>query len=92
MTIQTRADLDTIIAEVGSALRFLTIADVYDDIEGTLGEDAGEYDIPAIADEAFDWYAAYDTERHVEWRCGQGFYQVVDAEGFWRIVARHSRR
>lgn len=90
-TIETAADLETIIEATGESQRYATMSDVCDAVADALGDYADEHDIEAIADEAFAWYRAYDPEANVEYLHEQGFYQTVTADEFWTICANHAR-
>lgn len=89
-TIDTRAELDEIIESTGESRCYATIGDVCADVRSALGEHADEFDVEAIADEAYAWYRAYDPEAGVEYLHEQGFYQTVDTDGFWSIAEAHA--
>lgn len=61
---------------------YSTIQDVIDrEILPALGDDVGDFDVVAIADEAFGY---------VPQECG--YLQVVDTEQFWAIAHKHQVR
>jgi hypothetical protein len=89
-TIETAADLAAIIETTGENQRYATMSDVCDAVADALGDYADEYDISAIAGEAYAWYRAYDPEANVEYLHEQGYYSVVTADEFWEICANHA--
>lgn len=50
---------------------------------------SSNFDIEAIADEAFAWYRAYDPETGAEHRNEQGYVQIVDEDELWDIAAKY---
>lgn len=47
------------------------------------------FDIEAIADEAFAWYRAFDPETGAEHHNEQGYVQIVDEDELWDIAAKY---
>jgi len=71
--------------------RFTTITDVIRDaIAPALGEYADEYDLEAIAHEAYEYRV--DTDKFGRGLANTaGFESVVDADEFWEIVQKHHK-
>lgn len=68
-------------------------------LRDTIGADADDFDLDAIADELVEWHTCH-TERDgetVEWLPGNGYYirqfaadvEHGDSELFWELVASH---
>jgi len=71
--------------------RFTTITDVIrDEIAPALGEYADEYDLEAIAHEAYEYRVDTDA-RGRELANTAGFESVVDDDEFWEIVQKHHK-
>lgn len=71
--------------------RFTTISDVIrDEIAPALGEYADEYDLEAIAHEAYEYRVDTDG-RGRELANTAGFESVVDDDEFWEIVQKHRK-
>lgn len=70
-------------------MRFTTISDVIDQaVAPALGEYADDYDLEAIAREAFEYTVDTDADGN-ELLNTAGFEQVVDEAGFWAIAEKH---
>ena len=71
--------------------RFTTITDVIQhEIAPALGEYADEYDLEAIAREAYEYRVDTD-KRDRELANTAGFESVVDTDEFWEIVQKHRK-
>ena len=71
--------------------RFTTITDVIQhEIAPALGEYADEYDLEAIAHEAYEYRVDTD-ERGRGLANTAGFESVVDHDEFWEIVQKHQK-
>lgn len=69
--------------------RFTTLADVIDQaVAPALGEYGNDYDIDAIAREAFAYKVDTDADGN-EVLNTAGFEQIVDEAGFWDIAAKY---
>jgi hypothetical protein len=70
-------------------MRYTTITDVIDQaVAPALGEYADDYDLEAIAREAFDYKVDTDADGN-ELLDTAGFEQVVDKAGFWAIAEKY---
>lgn len=67
--------------------RYTTLEDVIDqEIRPALGDDAGDYDLEAIARRCYDYRVDLDPATGAERLDTAGFEQTVDDEGFWAVV------
>lgn len=70
-------------------MRYTTITDVIDQaVAPALGEYADDYDLEAIAREAFEYTVDTDADGN-ELLNTAGFEQVVDEAGFWAIAKKY---
>jgi len=73
-------------------IRIASIADVIDrEVAPALGEFGDDYDLEAIAREAFEFRTDCDDRGNLLLDT-QGFEQIVSEEEFWEIVERHAKR
>ena len=72
-------------------MRFTSLADVIEhEIAPALGEYADEYDLEAIAHEAYEYRV--DTDKHGRGLANTAGYEcVVDTDEFWEIVQKHQK-
>lgn len=72
-------------------MRYTTIADAIEQaIVPALDEHGNDYDIDAIAREAFEYKVDTDEQGN-ELLNTAGFEQIVDTNGFWAIVEKHDK-
>jgi hypothetical protein len=79
--------------EETTVTRFTTDRDAKNDILNALAGTDGVWDddaIDSIFREAYEWKIDVNDEGQELLNTG-GFEQVVSAEGFWEIVARHEK-
>ena len=70
-------------------MRYTTITDAIEQaIVPALGEHSDDYDIDAIASEAFEYKVDTDEQGN-ELLNTAGFEQIVDTDGFWAIAEKH---
>lgn len=70
-------------------MRYTTISDVIDQaVAPALGEYGDDYDLEAIAREAFEYKVDTDADGN-ELLNTAGFEQVVDEAGFWVIAEKY---
>lgn len=74
-----------------TTIRITTIQDVIDRaVVPALGDFANDYDVEAIAREAFAWRIDTDGQGRELLNTG-GFEQVVSDEAFWEIAKKHEK-
>lgn len=61
--------------------------DVVEEVADTLGDFAGDFDLAAIADEAYTLAVPVDESGHVDG--APRYVCAVDGGDFWEIVKRH---
>lgn len=86
-TIYTPDELAEVIELTGESTRFTTLEDARGMVRDAIGLDA-DTDIEELVDECFAWYQAADPTTGTIILNRQGFYQVVNADDFWKAVER----
>lgn len=63
--------------------------EVVEGLRAAMDGHSADFDVEAIADEAFAWYRAFDPETGAERRSEQGYVQIVDDDELWDIAAKY---
>lgn len=63
--------------------------EVVEGLRAAMNGFSSNFDIEAIADEAFAWYRAFDPETGAEHHNEQGYVQIVDEDELWDIAAKY---
>lgn len=63
--------------------------EVVEGLHAAMNGYSSNFDVEAIADEAFAWYRAFDPATGAERRNEQGYVQIVDEDELWDIAAKY---